>query len=100
MMCKPKSNGHLYRGASEVYALLADEFSELTRKLYYTIKEHGPLTRADLIARFESKIPRTTIYDNIVPLVESKIVRKYGVSDGKRQRPKVYFRINPQGIEI
>ena len=100
MMCKPKSNGHLYRSATEVYTIVADEFSELTKKLYTTIKEFGPLTRADLIARFESKIPRTTIYDNIVPLVEYKIVRKYGVSDGKHQRPKVFFHINPQGIEI
>jgi predicted transcriptional regulator len=63
--------------------------SPLQADLLKILKEEGAKTRRELIALVDK--PRTTIYDNIVGLIQNKIVKKYAVPTNARGRPLVYF---------
>lgn len=54
------------------------------------MEENGPLTRKQLVRELGN--PRTTIYDNLVKLEKKKIVKNFSKNNGKRGRPKVYWR--------
>jgi len=55
------------------------------------LKGMGDLTRKELAEL--TKIPRTTIYDTIEKLIYEGKIEKYSVSDKRRGRPKVYYRV-------
>ena len=60
------------------------------------LKEKGDLTRKELSEL--TKIPRTTIYDSIKKLIFERKLEKYAISDRKRGRPKVYYRLISQKL--
>lgn len=64
---------------------------EIEKYLFEIIKLNGDMTRKELADL--TKIPRTTIYDSIEKLIYEGIIEKYAVSNKKRGRPKVYYRI-------
>jgi len=63
--------------------------SPIQFNLIKTLKDEGPLTRRDLVK--ELKIPRTTIYDNLVKLQKRKLIEKFSRTDGKRGRPLIFW---------
>ncbi|MFO7795993.1 MAG: helix-turn-helix domain-containing protein [Promethearchaeati archaeon] len=65
--------------------------SPLQFNLIKKLKEEGPLTRRQLVNKLRT--PRTTIYDNLVKLQKKKVVEKFSRNNGKRGRPKVYWKI-------
>ena len=65
--------------------------SPLQFNLIKKLKEEGPLTRRQLVNQLRT--PRTTIYDNLVKLQKKKVVEKFSRNNGKRGRPKVYWKI-------
>ncbi|MBD3211116.1 MAG: hypothetical protein GF311_00795 [Candidatus Lokiarchaeota archaeon] len=66
--------------------------SPLQYNLLQILKNEGPLTRKQLVN--ELNTPRTTIYDNLVKLQKQKVVEKFSRNNGKRGRPKVYWKIS------
>ncbi|TXT61842.1 MAG: Sugar-specific transcriptional regulator TrmB [Promethearchaeota archaeon] len=64
----------------------------LQHNLLQILKNEGPLTRKQLVN--ELNTPRTTIYDNLVKLQKQKVVEKFSRNNGKRGRPKVYWKIS------
>jgi predicted transcriptional regulator len=64
---------------------------EIEKYLFEIIKLNGDMTRKELADL--TKIPRTTIYDSIEKLIYEGIIEKYAISNKKRGRPKVYYRI-------
>ena len=75
-----------YKGRGEF-----DPDIEIEKYLFEIIKLNGDMTRKELADL--TKIPRTTIYDSIEKLIYEGIIEKYAVSNKKRGRPKVYYRI-------
>ncbi|MHA1302419.1 MAG: ArsR family transcriptional regulator [Candidatus Heimdallarchaeaceae archaeon] len=55
------------------------------------LAEKGPLTRGELVRI--TKIPRSTLYDNLARLIEEKLVLKEPVPRKTRGRPKVLFKL-------
>lgn len=58
------------------------------------IEENGPLTRREFVEKLGN--PRTTIYDNLVKLQKKKIVEKFSQNNGKRGRPKIYWKLKEE----
>ncbi len=52
--------------------------------------EKGPLTRDDLVKI--TKIPRSTLYDNLARLIDEHRVIKESVPRSTRGRPKILFK--------
>ena len=75
----------------ENYSESKEFFSPIQYNLIKTLKDEGPLTRRDLVK--ELKIPRTTIYDNLVKLQKRKLIEKFSRTDGKRGRPLIFWKI-------
>jgi len=75
---------------SEKYPEPKDFLSPIQSNLMKTLKDDGPLTRRDLVK--ELKIPRTTIYDNLVKLQKRKLIEKFSRNDGKRGRPLIFWK--------
>ncbi len=73
----------------ENYLELKEFFSPIQFNLIKTLRDEGPLTRRDLVK--ELKIPRTTIYDNLVKLQKRKLIEKFSRTDGKRGRPLIFW---------
>lgn len=59
--------------------------------LYDIIKLAGPLTRPELVNL--TGIPRTTIYDAVEVLIYRGLVEKYSMSNRRKGRSKIYYRI-------
>ena len=64
---------------------------EIKEFLFQIIEKSGPITRGEI--KELTNIPRTTIYDTIVKLILLKKIKKFTVSNKKRGRPKVYYKI-------
>lgn len=75
----------------ENYPESKELFSPIQYNLIKTLKNGGPLTRRDLVK--ELKIPRTTIYDNLVKLQKRRLIEKFSRIDGKRGRPLIFWKI-------
>ena len=75
----------------ENYPESKEFFSPIQYNLIKTLKNGGPLTRRDLVK--ELKIPRTTIYDNLVKLQKRRLIEKFSRTDGKRGRPLIFWKI-------
>ena len=78
--------------STENYPETNDFLSPIQFNLIKTLKDEGPLTRRDLVN--ELKIPRTTIYDNLVKLQKRKLIEKFSRNDGKRGRPLIFWKFN------
>ncbi|MEJ2250538.1 MAG: hypothetical protein P8Y97_12910 [Candidatus Lokiarchaeota archaeon] len=68
-----------------------DILSPLQFNLIKKLESDGPLTRRQLVRQL--KTPRTTIYDNLVKLQQRKIVEKFSRNNGKRGRPRIFWKI-------
>lgn len=99
--------------------LVFPDFTPIQAKIVKVLKENGPMTRDQICEEFEYKKhkvirvdkyllwekriryeqiyeqynKRTTIYDNLVKLQKKKIVEKFSRSNGKRGRPKIYWKL-------
>jgi len=65
--------------------------SPIQYNLIRTLENIGPLTRKDLVKQL--KIPRTTIYDNLIKLQKIKLIEKFSRNDGQRGRPLVFWKM-------
>ena len=74
----------------ENYPETNDFLSPIQFNLIKALKDGGPLTRRDLVN--ELKVPRTTIYDNLVKLQKRKLIEKFSRNDGKRGRPLIFWK--------
>ena len=73
--------------------MLSDEIllSPLQKDLIKTLERNGPMTRADIVRSLHH--PRTTIYDNLVGLIQHNVVKKYSRPTNSRGRPLVFFKV-------
>ena len=65
--------------------------SPTQNNLMRILQLNGPTTRKDLVNQL--KIPRTTIYDNLLKLQKRKVIEKFTRNNGKRGRPLVFWKI-------
>ena len=70
---------------------ILDSDTKIEKYLYNLIKEKGPVTRGELSKL--TNIPRTTLYDYIIEFVKNNTIEKYPVSNKKRGRPLIYYKI-------
>lgn len=72
---------------------ICEEFGFETYECNYIQK----YTRTGTTTNYHKKITlhhkRTTIHDNLKVLIKRKIVEKFSRNNGKRGRPKVYFKL-------
>jgi predicted ArsR family transcriptional regulator len=71
--------------------LKIEKLTNIQQNLYDILRINGDMTRKQL--KKELNIPRTTIYDNLVKLQKRKLIEKYSKNNGKRGRPKVFWKI-------
>jgi len=65
--------------------------SPTQNNLIKILQMNGPMTRKDLVNQL--KVPRTTIYDNLVKLQKRKVIEKFSRNNGKRGRPLIFWKI-------
>lgn len=72
---------------------LTDEvmLSPLQKDLIKALEKNGPMTRADIVRSVDK--PRTTVYDNLVGLIQHNVVKKYSRPTNSRGRPLVFFKV-------
>ena len=68
-----------------------DFFTPIQNSLIKILENDGPITRRELVNAL--KIPRTTIYDNLLKLQKKKMIEKFSRNNGRRGRPLVFWRI-------
>jgi len=68
-----------------------DFFTPLQNNLIKILENNGPITRRELVRNL--KIPRTTIYDNLLKLQKKKMIERFSRNNGTRGRPLVFWRI-------
>ena len=66
-------------------------FTPLQNNLIKILENNGPITRRELVNTL--KIPRTTVYDNLLKLQKKKMIEKFSRNNGRRGRPLVFWRI-------
>lgn len=59
------------------------------RRIYKTISENGALDRKRLVAIL--KLPRTTIYDNLLKLKKKGFLEKFSICTTNRGRPIIVW---------
>ncbi|MBN1216751.1 MAG: hypothetical protein JXA99_15090 [Candidatus Lokiarchaeota archaeon] len=77
-----------------LYTKFMDEnflLSPIQNNLIRLLKNDGPLTRKQIVNQLDT--PRTTVFDNLTKLQKRRVVEKFSRNNGKRGRPKVYWRI-------
>ena len=74
-----------------VYSTDTNKETELDSLLIDILSKYGPLTRGELVEL--TKIPRSTMYDNLARLISLERVIKESVPRSTRGRPKVVFRL-------
>jgi predicted transcriptional regulator len=75
---------------------LTDEvmLSPLQKDLIKALEKNGPMTRADIVKSVAK--PRTTVYDNLVGLIQHNVVKKYSRPTNSRGRPLVFFKVTEE----
>ncbi|TFF89053.1 MAG: hypothetical protein EU548_08130 [Promethearchaeota archaeon] len=81
------ANESIFKKTDEIEQFL----SPIQNTLIKTLEMEGPLSRRDLVKKLET--PRTTIYDNLLKLQKRKVVEKFSRNNGKRGRPRVFWKI-------
>jgi len=66
-------------------------FSPLQIDLMDLLRKNGPMTRKDLVKNSNS--PRTTVYDNLMRLLNHNLVKKFPRPTNSRGRPFVFYKI-------
>lgn len=74
-----------------VYSDETDQEIELENLLINLIRDHGPLTRNELVSL--THIPRSTLYDNLAKMISDGVIAKESVPRSTRGRPKVLFKL-------
>ena len=69
-------------------------WSPLQKELMDVLEKNGPMTRSDLVHKMDK--PRTTVYDNLMGLIQHNIVKKYSRPTNARGRPLVFFKLSDQ----
>ncbi|TFG10207.1 MAG: MarR family transcriptional regulator [Promethearchaeota archaeon] len=77
---------------------MTDPLTPIQLRLIEFLKINGSRTRRELVNQL--KIPRTTLYDNLLKLQKQRIVEKYAKNNGKRGRPVVYWKIINVSLQI
>ncbi|MGQ4833262.1 MAG: winged helix-turn-helix transcriptional regulator [Candidatus Asgardarchaeia archaeon] len=70
---------------------ILSKMDDLDRKILSLLREHGPMTREEIVKRLN--IPRTTVYDRLVKMILNGLVEKYSNNRRTRGRPKVFYRV-------
>lgn len=65
------------------------EISYVMKRIYEYIIKNKFIKRKDICVNL--KIPRTTVYDNLVRLQKLHLIEKLSYSNGKRGRPIIYW---------
>lgn len=73
------------------------EFAELEIEIFEILQENGAMTRSELVKKIQR--PRTTIYDNMVAMIQKKIIKKYTRMLNRRGRPIVFFKLSKEYAE-
>ncbi len=74
-------------------ALLTNPINNpLQNNLLKLLSKSGASTRNELVNTL--KVPRTTIYDNLLKLQKKKAIEKFTRNNGKRGRPLVFWKIS------
>jgi predicted ArsR family transcriptional regulator len=68
-----------------------DFVTPLQNNLIKVLEKDGPITRRELVKAL--KIPRTTIYDNLLKLQRRKLIERFSRNNGRRGRPLVFWKI-------
>ena len=61
----------------------------IQNRIIQLLGKDGPLPRKDIVKSL--KIPRSTIYDNLLKLQKRKVLKKFTKNNGKRGRPFVLW---------
>jgi predicted transcriptional regulator len=69
-------------------------WSPLQKELLKMLERNGPMTRKDLVKTIDK--PRTTVYDNLMGLIQHNLVRKYSRPTNSRGRPLVFFKLSEE----
>lgn len=68
------------------------ELSPLQFEIYCLLFNNPDgLVRREIVKKLDT--PRTTIFDNLVKLHQKKIVERVSKNNGKRGRPKIFWKI-------
>lgn len=99
--------------------LVFPDFTPIQAKIVKVLKENGSMTRDQICEAFSYKKrkvirvdkyllwerrirytqeyeqfnKRTTIYDNLVKLQKKKLIEKFSKNNGRRGRPKIYWKL-------
>lgn len=65
--------------------------SPIQKALVTQLQKKGPMTRAEMV-KVLSKA-RTVIYDNLIRLMDHKLVKRYSRPTNSRGRPQVLFKV-------
>ena len=63
----------------------------IQENLLETLRKNGPLSRSQMVNILG--IPRTTIYDNLVGLMENDLVKRFSRQINSKGRPVVFFKL-------
>jgi len=74
-----------------VYSTDTDKKTDIDDLLLDILEQHGSLTRGEIVEL--TKIPRSTLYDNLTRLIKERRIIKESVPRSTRGRPKVVFRL-------
>jgi hypothetical protein len=79
------------------------KFDSAQQYILWELTQNGDSTRVGLIKAFKDKhdvnIPRSTIYDRLIKLVNQGWVSRYKVKSGRVGSTYSYYRFNPSGIK-
>ena len=68
-----------------------DFLTPIQNNILKALQRDGPATRGALVD--ELKVPRTTIYDNLLKLQQKRMIEKFSRNSGKRGRPIVFWKL-------
>ncbi len=74
-----------------LYSQDYDTTTEIDQLIMKLLSVHGELTRSEMVKL--TGIPRSTLYDNLVKLIEKGSIVKESIPRSSRGRPKVVFKL-------
>lgn len=74
------------------------EMNEIQLQLVNILEKYGELNREQMVKFL--KRPRTTIYDNIIILVNRGLIKKFPKMINHKGRPIVFFKLNQKSENL
>lgn len=71
--------------------------TSIQKRLLKIMEEHGPTERRTFVKLLNT--PRTTVYDNLLKLMNRDIVKKSKSNNGKRGRPISYWQLQGEATQ-